>query len=119
MFTSTFLTSFKRRALRRGVWFRVLDGLERGILSLAASVVDKVESSILGVELMKILGKLRDAMSSGFSRLMRENGYARARKIAFQAVSWGFDAAREWADDLGFVRYVTLIDYNAPSGWGP
>jgi len=119
MFTSTFLTSFKRRALRKGVWFRALDGLERGILSLAACVVDRVESAVLGVELTKILGKLRDAMSSGFARRMRETGFARARKIAFQAVSWGFDAAREWADDRGFVRYVTLIDYNAPSGFGP
>jgi hypothetical protein len=31
MFTGSFLVEMRRRALRRGVWFRALDHLERGI----------------------------------------------------------------------------------------
>jgi hypothetical protein len=27
-------------------------------------------------------------------------------------------AADVWALDLGFVRYLTLIDVNSPFGWG-
>jgi len=118
MFTSGFLVEMRRKALRRGVWYRALDRVERGILSLAARVVDRVESAVLGVVLVKILRKLRDALKSGFVRRMEEFGLKRAREVAAQAVAWGHGAARAWSSDLGFVRYVTLLDVNAPSGWG-
>ena len=45
MYTSSFLTEVRRKALRRGVWYGALDRVERGILSLAAQVVDRVESA--------------------------------------------------------------------------
>jgi len=118
MFTSSFLLEMRRKAIRRGVWFRVLDRVERGILSLTARVVDRVESAVLGVELVKILSKLRDALKSGFVRRMEEYGFGRAREVAMQALAWGYGAARAWSSDLGFVRYVTLLDVNAPSGFG-
>ena len=118
MFTSSFLLEMRRKAIRRGVWFRVLDRVERGILSLTARVVDRVESAVLGVELVKILSKLRDALKSGFVRRMEEYGFGRAREVAAQAVAWGYMAARAWASDSGFVRYLTLIDVNKPTGFG-
>jgi len=118
MFTRSFLVEVRRKALRRGVWFKALDRVERGILSLAARVVDRVESAVLGVELVKILRKLRDALKSGFVRRMEEYGLGRARMVARQAVEWGYAAARGWASDLGFVRYLTIIDVNKPAGWG-
>ena len=118
MFTSSFLLDVRRRALRRGVWYRALDRVERGILSLTARVVDRVESAILGVELVKIMRKLRDALKSGFVRRMEEFGFIRARMLARQAAAWGYYAARGWASDLGFVRYLTLIDMNKPTGFG-
>jgi hypothetical protein len=118
MFTRSFLVEVRRKALRRGVWFRALDRVERGILSLTARIVDKVESAVLGVELVKILVKLRDALKSGFIRRMEEFGLRRAREVAAQAVEWGYVAARGWASDLGFVRYLTVIDVNKPTGFG-
>ena len=117
MFTSSFLVEMRRKAIRRGVWFRALDRLERGILSLASQVVDKVESAVLGVELVKILRKLNDAMRSGFARRMESFGFRRAREVAGQAVTWGCVGARSWAGDLGFVRYLTFVEVNAPIGW--
>lgn len=115
MFTSRFLFEVRRKALRRRVWFKALDTVERGILSLAARVVDEVRSVVLGVELVKILNKLRDALKSGFVRRMEEYGIKRARKIAAQAVAWGYHSARTWASDFGFIGYVTILDVNAPS----
>jgi hypothetical protein len=54
MFTSSFLDSVRRRAVRGRVWFRALDGLERDILSLSARVLDGVvDVSCLGVKLTK------------------------------------------------------------------
>ena len=56
MFTSSFLDGVRRRAVRGRAWFRALDGLRRGILSLSAWVLDSVvDVSCLGVELAKIV----------------------------------------------------------------
>lgn len=118
MFTRSFLVEMRRKALKRRVWFKALDRVERGILSLAARVVDRVESAVLGVVLVKILRKLRDALKSGFVRRMEEFGLRRAREIALQAITWGYVAAKTWASDLRFVRYLTLIDVNKPTGFG-
>ena len=43
MFMSSFLSDVRGRAMRERVWFRALDGLERGILSLSASILDAVD----------------------------------------------------------------------------
>lgn len=118
MFTTAFLSELKRKALRKGVWLMVLDKLERSIFSLAARILDRVESQLLGVELTKMVRKLRDAVSGGFAKYVRERGFSKAYRVASWAVGWGYAEAAEWVGDLGFVRYLTLIDYNAPSGWG-
>jgi len=118
MFTGRFLSSVRGKALRRGVWFRALDSLERGILTLASRVVDRVESAVLGVEIVKMLRKLNDAMKSEFVRRMEEYGAFQARKLAAQTAKWGNGTASEWASDIGLIRYLTLIDINRPSGFG-
>jgi len=100
------------------VWYRALDRLERGILSLAAQVVDRVDSELLGVELVKIVKKLSDAMRSGFAKCIEEFGVPRARIITSQAaVVFGDVRAFEWISDFGFVRYLAFSKLNAPSGW--
>jgi len=118
MFTSVFLSSVRGKAIRRGVWFRALDSLERGIITLASRVVDRVESAVLGVEIVKIMRKLNDAMKSRFVRRMEEYGFRQTLKITRMAVEWGYDLAVEWSSDLGFVRYLTVLDLNWPTGFG-
>jgi len=114
MFTRDFLSGLRRRALRRGVWVRVLDGVERGILSLTCRLVDRVESEVLGVVLVKIVDKLREAMKSEFVRLMEMHGAIKARNIAQQAMDWGYKRAESWVHDLNFIRYLTNITLNDP-----
>jgi hypothetical protein len=118
MFTRQFLSDVRRKALRRGVWLKALDGVERGILTLASRLVDRVESEVLGVVLVTIIGKLKDAMRSGFVRHMRSFGVRRAREIRDQAVGFGYSGARGWLWDQGFVRYLAVLDYCQPAGWG-
>jgi hypothetical protein len=77
-----------------------------------------VRSIALGRILVKIIRKLRDAMKSQFIRRMEEYGLRRAREAARQALEWGYRAAWGWASDLGFVRYLTLMDMNKPSLFG-
>lgn len=92
--------------------------MERGIFSLAARVLDRVESPLLGVELTKMIRKLRDAMSSEFAKHLRGYGFSKAYRVAAQAVGWGYGEAAEWAGDPCFARYLAVIEFNTPSGWG-
>jgi hypothetical protein len=97
----------KRKALRRGVWFNALDHVERGILSLTARVVERVESVKLGIVIVKILKKLCDALNGEFVKRI-ELGRMLARSIATQAVAWGYGDAESWASDNDFIRYLVL-----------
>ena len=99
------------------MWYRALDRLERGIFSLATQLIDEVKSELLGVELVKILSKLSDAMKSGFVRCMEEFGYGKARSISAQAVSFGYRSACSWASDKGLVRYLAFLKMNELPGW--
>jgi hypothetical protein len=118
MFTRDFLAGVRRKALRRKVWYSALDSVERGILSLTSRIVDRVESRVLGVELVKILAKLRDALKSELVRRMEEYGYDRAKELAGIAVEWGNRAAIDWASEINLVRYLSVMDMNQPSGYG-
>jgi len=67
---------------------------------------------------VKIVDKLREAMKSEFVRRIVEYGFGRVIEIAEKAVAWGYRAARGWASDFDFVRYLTLMDMNKPSLFG-
>jgi len=118
MFTGQYLTLVKRKALRKGVWYSTLDRLERGIVSLTAHIVDRVNSEILGVELVKILAKLVKALKSGFVRHMEKFGLGRVSELSRLAFEWGNSVAKGWAHDTGFVGYVSMMDLNQPTGFG-
>ena len=118
MFTRDFLISVKRKALRKGVWYRSLDGIERGILSLAARVVDRVCSAVLGVELVKIIARLRDDFKGEFVKRMETFGFMRIKEIVGLARLWGNDVAGIWGRDVGFVRYLTAMSLNSKDSFG-
>ena len=117
MFTRDFLISVKRKALRKGVWYSSLDGIERGILSLAARVVERIDSAILGVELVKIIAKLRDDFKSEFVKRMETFGFRRIVEIVGMARLWGNDVAGLWGRDVGFVRFLTAMSLNGQGGF--
>ena len=116
--TRDFLQGWWRRALRRGVLFKVLDREDRGFLYLAMRAVDEIKSLRVARIIMRIIRKLRDALISPFARQVIDYGLRRVRTLAALAVSWGYEAAREWVYDIGFARYVTLLEVYRPSGWG-
>jgi len=118
MITSGFLRKFWNRALRRRVLYTALDREDRGYLYLTIRTVDRVRSVAVGRIIVKILARLKEALKSPFVRRMEEYGFQKAGKLAGQAVGWGYAKARGWAYDSTFARYVTMLDVNAPSGWG-
>lgn len=104
----------KARALRRGVWFRVLTKVERACLDLAIKVVERVRSYLLQKVLSSILKKLEEAMESQVLRLMRNIGGTLAQTLSQIAQKWGNKSAIHWVKNSGFIQYLTITYMNKP-----
>lgn len=114
LFSRRGLASVRQRALRKGLWFRVLDRVERAIVDLTIRCVERVRSSKLARILVKIVSKLEDAMKSRVERLMDEVGCLLAQKLSRIALNWGNKSADRWSDDPGFIQYLTIMQMNTP-----
>lgn len=102
------LIKVRSKALRSGVWFRVLSRVEHVQIDLTIRLVEKVRSFLLAKVLRSILKKLFEAMESMVWRLMRNVGLPLARKLSVIAKSWGYKPAESWADDLGFIKFLAV-----------
>jgi hypothetical protein len=112
--TRSEILKVKTRALRRGVWFRVLTRTERACVDLAALVVERVRSWLLRKVLASIIAKLEEVMESRVQRLTRQVGDSLAKKISEIALKWGHKSAVKWAEDSGFKRFLTITYMNLP-----
>lgn len=106
------LEKLRVKARRRGVWFRVLSRVERGLVDLSIKVVEKVRSLVLARTLTGVVKKLLDAMESEVARLMRTVGRQLAQSLSEIAQGWGNKVARLWALDDGFIRYLAVTQKN-------
>jgi len=106
------LAKLRVKARRRGVWFRMLSRVERGLIDLSIRVVEKVRSLVLARSLISVVEKLLEAMESEVTRLMRTVGRSLAQKLSEIAQGWGNKSARLWAGDLGFVQYLAVTQKN-------
>jgi hypothetical protein len=102
------LSEAKKAALRRGVWFRTLSRVERGIIDLTVRYVDSIKSSKLANLVTAIIEKLQTTIESMADKLVRTVGLPLARKISSIAVSWGNRSACKWAEDLAFAKYLAF-----------
>ena len=102
------LAEAKRAAFRRGVWFRALNRVERGVVDLTMKYVDAIKSTKLAKVLTAILEKLRLATEGMAERLVRTVGVSLAQKMSDIAVSWGNLSASKWAQDPGFALYLVV-----------
>jgi len=118
MFTRKHLRKWWKRALRRRILFTALDEFDRSYLYLTMKAFDEIRNAKVGTIIVKILAKLRDALKSPFVRMMETYGVEKSRIISRIAVEWGHSTAGEWANEVGFVRYLTALELNSPSGWG-
>ncbi len=100
------LAGLKIRALRRRVWYRVLNRIERGLLDLTIRWVDNVRSRRLTEMLLRILVKLARAMEQGIARVLLV-GRELALRASVLAVRWGNVEAYSWRLDRGFWLGIT------------
>jgi hypothetical protein len=103
------LAQAKKLALRRGVWFKTLNRVERGIIDLTVQCVDSIKSVKLAKLLTAIIDKLQSAMESMVDRLVRTIGVPLAEKISCLAVGWGNVSAKSWASDLSFAAFLAAM----------
>jgi len=109
------LVSVRRMAMRRRVWFKVLSRMERAVVSLTIRCVEEVRSARLAMIVKAIVDKLNDAVKGGVERLMETVGRSLAQKLSGIAVGWGNESACDWADDHGFIWFLTVNYMNTPS----
>jgi len=101
--TSETIAGLKVRALRRRVWYRALDRIERGLLDLTIRWVDKVRSGLMARVLLRILVKLAQAMEQGMERVLSV-GRELALRASALAVGLGNRQAYAWRFDESFWR---------------
>jgi len=107
------------KALNRGLWFKVLSGVERSMVDLVIKVVrDCVKSSKLARLMKGVVTKLMQAMESQFVRVAREVGRPVAYRLSRIALAWGNTSAVLWVRDALFVRYLTVMYMNSPEAFG-
>ena len=117
MFTKKILIDVKKRALRRGIWHKVLDPIEKGILSLASQIVETIHSNILHAQISDIIAKLSDASKNGYQKHLEKYGIIRIKEIQIQAIKFNYYKALEVENDVNFMKYLIFLDYNQPIGW--
>jgi len=117
LLNSGLLAEIRRKALRGGYWYRVLDRVERGIFELASRLFEVVHSGTLLVELVKIIGKLRAVARSPFVKHLEAHGIDRILQVYEQAKRLRYGSLDGLMNE-DFMRYLMFLDFNQPIGWG-
>ena len=93
------------RAKRAGTWFG-LPKMQRMLYGLAMRLEVKLQSLDLLRALVSVLKNLRENCDRAGAAFVRAMGLAWA--ISEAAVSWGNEEAREWRNDLTYIRYLAM-----------
>lgn len=111
-FNMSYLMGIRRKAIRRGIWFRILSRSERAILDLIPKCVSQPKSPKLIDIVAKIIVKVKNALKSPIIDLVERIGRPLAKRLSQIAQMWGNKRAREWAEDTNFIRYLTITKMN-------
>lgn len=112
--TKSEIVKLRIKAIRRGIWFRVLTRAERAYIGLVIKLVDRVRSYLLAEVLMAIIKRLTNALGTKVVLKVIKMGYYLAQKLSRIAQTWGNISAIYWAKDPVFTRYLSIMHINAP-----
>lgn len=105
---AAYLLGLMKAARSRRVLDKALRMEERAVLDLAVKCVEKPRSPRLIDLLAKIVVRVKAAVISPLKRLMGQVGRPLAMRISRIAAGWGYMAAQKWAEDEGFIRFLTV-----------
>jgi hypothetical protein len=106
------LLKLKLRAMRAGVWFRALPRIDRVLVDLTIKVAQYIRSPLLASSILSVARKVEGLLESRFARAVREIGFSLTCKVSLLAQKWGYKAARSWAGDVDFARYLAVMRLN-------
>lgn len=106
------LLKLKLKAMRAGVWFRALPRIDRVLVDLTIKVAQCIRSPSLASSILSVARKVEDLLESRFARAVREIGFSLTCRLSLLAQKWGNKAARSWAGDEGFARYLAVMKLN-------
>lgn len=112
MLTNQFLRYLKERAIRKGVWFKVLDRIDRSIYNLTLKIVERVRSQSLAKQIIRIMATIQNALEHGFLSYVKTYGVIRLNEIVNQALKMGYLEASKWRDDVSFSRYLAFTKFH-------
>ena len=112
MLTRQGLMKVKSKAVRNGIWFRVLSRAERAIVDLTMRCVEKVRSPILAKAITKILGKILKTLGKTFLEKAKEIGRDLAQRLSKVAEKWGNKKAPNWKNDKEFIKFLGVAALN-------
>ena len=116
---SSFLSRLKQKAIRiNNSWYRILSLEKRRFIDAVIQTVNKIRSPLLlkiltaHVEkLLRAIGGIRGLIGN-LAYGMQNIGQPLAKKMSIIAQKWGNKTAAKWANDAGFIRYLTVIGMN-------
>jgi hypothetical protein len=114
-----FLSILKQKSIRsNNSWYRVLSLDKRRLIECVIQTVNKIQSSLLLKILTPLAGKLLQAIGGMCGLMgklafgMQNFGHPLAKNISAIAKNWGNNMAERWANDEGFIRFLTVLDMN-------
>jgi len=110
--TKAHLIKLRLKAMRAGVWFRVLPRIDRVLVDLTIKVTSHVRSVTLAKNLLAVTKKLEALLESKLRRAITKIGFPIACKLSLLAQKWGNEGAKEWTKDMNFVQYLAVMDLN-------
>lgn len=109
------LVNVRAKAIRRGIWFRVLTRAERAYIELTIKVVNGVRSHFLAKVLTSILTRLLNTSKIKVALDVGKVGHLLAQRLSRIAQNWGNRSASRWVKDQGFIQYLAVTYMNTPA----
>ena len=106
------LVNLKIKAIRSGVWFKVLRRIDRVLLDLTIRVVGNIRSVKLAKSILGLRRKLEDGKKSGFSNRLMRIGVPLAQKTSLTGQKLGNPLAKSWSYDSSFAVFLAVIHIN-------
>jgi hypothetical protein len=108
----TQLIKIRVKAIRAGVWFRVLPRIDRVLVDLTIKVAENVRSASLAKCIFAVVGKLEGLLESSVLKSLRLIGRPLAEKISSIAQKLGNGSAKSWANDSEFAFFLAILQTN-------
>ena len=103
------LARLKARSMRRGIWHKTLNRVERIQVWLTLRLVKRVRSPSLAKVLEGIVEKLLSSLQGGVLNRAFSIGSALVATHSRLALDWGYEGAEGWVRDKQFALFLGMM----------